>query len=82
MKLALIALLLCGSAAQGVAQIGGTAAPFARMGFAARGVGLGNAGAAVIAAVNFTLTTTLHLSALLITTTSHSHTPSCHGSVA
>jgi hypothetical protein len=50
MRLALLALLLSGFAAESGAQIGGTAAPFARMGFSARGVGLGNAGAAVIAA--------------------------------
>ncbi len=50
MRLVLMVLLLFGGAAQSVAQIGGTAAPFARMGFSARGVGLGNAGAAVIAA--------------------------------
>lgn len=43
-------LLLGLMIAESRAQIGGAAAPFARMGFSARGVALGNAGGAVISA--------------------------------
>lgn len=52
MKISLLflALSLWVCAGESPAQIGGAAAPFARMGFSARGVGLGNAGGAVVVA--------------------------------
>lgn len=49
-SIAVLGLLLIGSIAElSWAQVAGAAAPFSRMGFSARGTGLGNAGSAVIA---------------------------------
>lgn len=46
-RTSLLVFLLFGISASLSAQIGGTAAAYSRMGFGARGIGLGNAGGAV-----------------------------------
>lgn len=71
-------LLLGLMIAESRAQIGGAAAPFARMGFSARGVALGNAGGAVISAGELQPITILRSSVLQIIMMQRSPIPFSH----